>query len=331
MTQRVLPIIDIAPFFAGDAQGRDAVAVEVDCACREIGFFLICGHGVPSAMIERTMALATAFFELPLAEKLKIKLPAPDISRGYTPLGEESLSYGLGEAAPGDLKEMVDIGPVDVPDDDYYRRPEAGNHFHPNLWPKQPPELRQHFSDYYRRMNRLADDIMGIFAHALALPADFFTDKLDKNLSALRIIRYPEQPQRPQPNQLRCGAHSDYGTLTILYSSPGVSGLQVMHRDGRWLDVVPVDGCFIVNIGDAMQVWTNDRWVSTLHRVVNPPPEQASSHRRQSAVFFHQPNYDAVIETLASCVDDQHPGHYAPLTFGEHWMRKWMATKVADE
>jgi hypothetical protein len=94
-------------------------------------------------------------------------------------------------------------------------------------------------------------------------------------------------------------------------------------------DVVPEPGTFVINIADAMQVWTNDRWVSTLHRVVNPPRELADTSRRHSMPFFHQPNYDAIIDTLPSCYGPDRPRRYQPVTFGEHWMSKWMATKAA--
>jgi isopenicillin N synthase-like dioxygenase len=180
---------------------------------------------------------------------------------------------------------------------------------------------------YYRRANRLANDLMGLFALALDLPEDFFLDKLDKNMSALRIIRYPEQHEAPLPGQLRSGAHTDYGTLTILMSDRAAGGLQAQHRDGYWVDIVPEPDSYVVNIGDVMQIWTNDRWVSTLHRVVNPPAEVATRARRHSVPFFHQPNYDALIETLPSCHGPGNPARYQPFTYGEHWMRKWMATK----
>jgi isopenicillin N synthase-like dioxygenase len=328
MTMTNIPIIDIAPFLDGSPAGKREVAAALNRACEDIGFFMIKGHGVSPEMIDRTYATAEAFFHLPVGEKLKIRQPAPEISRGYTPLAGEALSAGLGEAAPGDLKEMIDMGPVEVPGGEYYTRPQAGNHFHPNLWPAAPDGFRPVMETYYRRMNRLANDLMAIFAHALDLPEDFFFDKLDKNLSALRIICYPEQKEPPKPGQLRSGAHTDYGTLTILMSNKAAGGLQAQHRDGYWVDVMPEPGCYVVNIGDAMQVWTNDRWVSTLHRVVNPAAELADTARRHSIVFFHQPNYDAIIDTLPSCYGPEKPKHYAPVTFGEHWTRKWMATKT---
>jgi isopenicillin N synthase-like dioxygenase len=327
MAMTAIPVIDLAPYFEGTKAERHAVAEQIDRACREIGFFLITGHGVAPDTIAQTYAMASGFFDLPLEEKLQIRQPAPNISRGYTPFKGETLAASLGAAAPADLKEMIDMGPVDVPGGEYYERPEAGHHFHPNPWPANPPGFRAAMEAYYRRANRLANDLMGLFALALDLPEDFFLDKLDKNMSALRIIRYPEQHEAPLPGQLRSGAHTDYGTLTILMSDRAAGGLQAQHRDGYWVDIVPDPGSYVVNIGDVMQIWTNDRWVSTLHRVVNPPAEVATRARRHSVPFFHQPNYDALIETLPSCHGPGNPTRYQPFTYGDHWMRKWMATK----
>lgn len=319
-----IPEIDISAYLNGDPEGTRRVSEEINRACVEIGFFTVVGHGVDQAQIDKTYEMASAFFRLPVEEKLKIKQPAPSISRGYTPMRGESLG-GMGSAA--DLKEMIDMGPVDVPGGDYYERPEAGDHFHPNLWPALPEEFEETMKAYYRRMNRLANDLMGLFALALDLPESFFYDKLDKNMSALRIICYPEQTEPPEPGQLRGGAHTDYGTLTVLMSDQASGGLQARHRDGYWVDVVPKPGSYVINIGDIMQNWTNDRWVSTVHRVVNPPAELANTSRRHSVVFFHQPNYDAVIETLETCVTPDNPTKYPPVTYGDHWTSKWMATK----
>jgi isopenicillin N synthase-like dioxygenase len=322
-----IPVIDLAPYLEGTREGRKKVAAEVNKACEEIGFFLIKGHGVARDIVDRTYSTAEAFFRLPTDDKLPIKIPCVDIARGYTPFKGETLSAGLGKAAPADLKEIIDMGPVDVPGGEYYERPDAKNFFHPNLWPAKPENFKPVMETYYRRMNRLANDLMGIFALALDLPDDFFFDKLDKNMSALRIICYPEQKETPEPGQLRGGAHTDYGTLTILMSDKAAGGLQAQHRDGYWVDVVTEPGTYVINIGDIMQIWTNDRWVSTLHRVVNPPAELADKSRRHSIVFFHQPNYDALIDTLPSCFGAQRPKKYEPLTYKDHWLGKWNATR----
>lgn len=327
MKMASIPVIDLAPYLEGTVEGRKQVAAAVNKACEEIGFFLIKGHGVAQESIDSTYNTATVFFGLPVEDKLAIRTPSPDIARGYTPFKGETLSAGLGNAAPADLKEIIDMGPVDVPGGEYYERSDARNFFHPNLWPARPKGFQPVMETYYRRMNRLANDLMGVFALALDLPDDFFFDKLDKNMSALRIICYPEQKQAPEPGQLRGGAHTDYGTLTILMSDKSAGGLQAQHRDGYWVDVVIEPGTYVINIGDIMQIWTNDRWVSTMHRVVNPPAELADKSRRHSVVFFHQPNYDALVDTLPSCFDAKHPKRYEPLTYKDHWLGKWNATR----
>lgn len=330
MKMTSIPIIDLTGVRdSGEAMRR--VASEVDQACREIGFFLVKGHGVDSRLIEDTFAASDLFFQQPEAEKRKIIQPAKHIGRGYTPIAGETLALTLpGEKTAGDLKEMVDMGPVDVGDTAYYKNAESGSFFADNLWPSYPPGFRPTMELYYRQLNSLADDLMALFATALDLPRDHFAGHLDKSISALRVICYPEQHEAPVPGQLRSGAHTDYGTLTILTSSNAVGGLQAKHRDGYWVDVTPEPGSFVINIGDAMEIWTNDRWVSTLHRVVNPPVDlagDATRARRHSVVFFHQPNYDAVIDTLPTCIDAEHPKKYEPITYGEHWERKWLSSR----
>ena len=123
------------------------------------------------------------------------------------------------------------------------------------------------------------------------------------------------------PGQLRCGAHADYGSLTIVSSDTDVGGLQVLGKDGTWSDVPCIPGTFVINLGDLMAEWTNDRWRSTLHRVVNPPRVEAESSRL-SLLFFQQPNYDAVIECLPSCTDEANPPRYGTITSGAHVARK---------
>ncbi|MEM6565683.1 MAG: 2-oxoglutarate and iron-dependent oxygenase domain-containing protein [Pseudomonadota bacterium] len=322
--------IDLEPYRLGGEEERAGIAEEIDATCRDIGFFIVRGHGLPKAMIRETMALADAFFRLPLEEKLKIKQPATDISRGYTALAVEQLSAGIGEVAPPDLKELIDIGPVDVKGGAYYTCAAAGNHFHPNLWPESPEGFREHMEAYYRAMNGLADLLMDIFALALNLPQGFFADKLDKNMSALRLICYPEQIKPPEQHQLRSGAHTDYGTLTILAADDAPGGLQARHRNGEWIDILPEPGEFVINIGDAMEIWTNQKWVSTLHRVSNPDRKTAPTARRLSMPFFHQPNYDALISPLSSCIADGEPTKFEETTFGEHWMQKWIGSRTSD-
>jgi isopenicillin N synthase-like dioxygenase len=329
MTLMQVPVIDIAPFRDGDAAGKAAVARQVGQACRDIGFLIISGHGIDPALIERTDAVSRKFFDLPLEDKMAVVRPAMDVTRGYIPIETEAVAASRGEKTAGDLNESFMIGPVDVdPSDPYYTRPEAGKHFHPNLWPAAPDGLRETYTAYYRAMGDLAARFMRIFALALELPEAFFDDKIDRHISRLRIRNYPEQATPPKPGQLRAGAHSDYGSLTILKAEANPGGLQVFNKEGEWVDVPIMEGTYIVNLGELMARWTNDAWVSTLHRVVNPPAEHALGSRRQSIIFFHNPNYDADITCIPSCAGADNPPKYPPTTSGDHLRNQFVRTQA---
>ncbi len=319
-----VPIIDIAPFLAGDPQGKADVAAAMKDACENIGFLQIVGHGVDPKLIDRVYELSQAFFDRPLKEKVTVTAPSPDQVRGYSAVGAEGLSYSLDEVAPGDLKESFSIGPQAVGDDAYFTAPEAGPHFAPNLWPEGMDEFRQAYEEYFAVMATLSEDLMRIFAVALELDEEFFTPLLDRHISMFRTLNYPDQADEPAEGQLRAGAHSDYGSLTILRQDSAPGGLQVRDLTGQWRDIPATEGALVVNIGDLMMQWTNDRWTSTMHRVVNPPRDRASGSRRISLVFFHQPNYDALVECLDSCRDPQHPPKYEPVTSGDHLYSKFV-------
>jgi len=318
-----VPVIDLQPWFAGTPQGKAAVARAVDEACRGIGFLVITHHQIDPGLIERVSEASRRFFDLPLAEKRRVDRPRDDAVRGYSAVGEEGLSYSLEEAAPGDLKESFSIGPSNVPDDDYHRGPAAGAHFEPNLWPAGMPEFREAYEAYFTAMSDLARSLMCMFAVGLGLPETFFDDKIDKHISMFRVLSYPAQTEAPLPGQMRAGAHSDYGSLTIVL--PDGPGLQVFNKAGQWVDVPHLPGAFAVNIGDLMMQWTNDQWVSTLHRVANPPLDNgALNRRRQSLVFFHQPNYDATIECLPVCLAPGEAPKYEPISSGDHLTAKFV-------
>ncbi len=316
-----VPVIDIAPFLAGGAGDKARVAARVDEACREIGFLLVSGHGVADERIAEMRAVTQAFFHLPQWEKLRVKMP-PDRYRGLMTVGSEDVAYSMeaNEGAP-DWRESFVIGPWEHAYDEYHYGPEGWRFFAANLWPDRPAEMRPLWEAYYKEMERLAGDLMRLFACALALPEDYFADKIDKHITNFIASWYPPQPTPPADGQLRCGPHADYGSLTIVSSDSAVGGLQVLGRDGAWSDVPCIPGTFVINLGDLMAEWTNDRWRSTLHRVVNPPRERADESRL-SLLFFHQPNYDAVIACLPSCTGPDDPPRYAPITSGAHVARK---------
>lgn len=319
-----VPTIDLAPYFDGTEAGKQQVAQAVDQACKDIGFLVIVNHGIDEKLVDRVYQLSREFFNQPMVEKRKVDRPRADMVRGYSAVAEESLSYSLEEAAPGDLKESFSIGPVDVPDDDYHSLEVAGPHFAPNVWPQNIPGFEQAYAEYFAAMSDLARSLMRIFALSLKLDEFFFDDKIDKEISMLRTLSYPNVGDKIEPGQMRAGAHSDYGSLTIVRPDDSPGGLQACNHNGDWVDVPYVEGGFAVNIGDLMMRWTNDQWISTLHRVVNPPLDATAEHPRQSIVFFHQPNYDAVIECLPSCLDANGQAKYPPVTSGDHLKSKFV-------
>jgi isopenicillin N synthase-like dioxygenase len=325
---RDLPVVDISSFTHGTLRDKLALARKVDEVCRDTGFLAVVGHDIPSEIIAAAWNTAKGFFDLPLDQKLEVEMPYANYPYGYAPLQSEILARSLGNETPPDLKESFSIGPLDRPSDlaaDPWDDSEAAFRFAPNLWPKQPLQLKSAWSAYYRAMSTLAADIMRVFALALALPEGYFDKQIDQHTSAMRALNYPEISRPPSPGQLRAGAHSDYGSLTILLTEQAPGGLEIYTRDGEWQEVPVSDNTFIVNIGDLMARWTNDRWVSTLHRVVFPPLNTSRSVRRQSIAFFHQPNWDAEISCLPTCVVGEKP-KYAPVRSGTYLMEKFRRT-----
>ena len=321
MSEGAVPIVDIAPFQSGDEARKAAVAQAVDDACRRIGFLIVAGHGVPRPVIDDALASTWAFFDLGDDEKSRWISVKGDFRRGYMPVGGNALAYTLGGESPPDLIEAFTFGRFDLPQTPYYTA-HRETWFEPNIWPTRPPGFQNRLCAYYRAMESLAETLMRIFALALGMPEDFFADKIDRHITAMRLNHYAEATRPPLPGQLRAGAHTDYGSLTILLATAGAGGLQVQAGDGKWCDVEPVPDTFIVNLGDLMAQWTNDRWVSTLHRVVNPPPDRRAGSRRASIAFFHQPNHDAVVECLPTCLRPGERARYTPTTSGAHLLAK---------
>jgi isopenicillin N synthase-like dioxygenase len=323
-----VPVIDIEPMRSGDRIRKERLAEEIDRACREIGFLVIAGHGVDASSIDDINDVTRRFFDLPLDRKLAVERPNPDVSRGYVGLEGESVGRARDKSVKlGDLNESFIVGPIRVPEPEYAFAPEAGQHFAPNLWPEDLPEMEGIYRRYYEEIDQVAVELMRLFALALGLDEHYFDGLVDRTISRIRARNYPPPERTPAPGQLRAGAHSDYGTLTILLAEDRPGGLQVWADEAEWVDVPIIPGTFIVNIGDLMARWTNDRWVSTLHRVVNPPTDAYSRSRRQSIVYFHNPNYDAVISAIETCVAPGEEPKYEPVTSGEYLHRLFSASQ----
>ncbi|ALJ12327.1 isopenicillin N synthase family dioxygenase [Sphingopyxis macrogoltabida] len=316
----VVPVIDLTKARTGSEAEKQQVADEVGAAARSIGFLVVSGHGVPQPVIDAATEASRSLFDLPAADKAKYRSPDPAIYRGYFGIETGNLASTIGEdGAKPDHREYYNVGRFDLdPADPYFTTPTARRIFQENIWPDaHVPAFKPAIIDYYREMAGLAELLMELCARALHLPADWFADKIDKHITNLVVSNYPDQPEELEVGQLRAGAHTDYGGLTILKTEDKPGGLEVLTADGRWEPVPIVPGAFIINLGDLMAQWTNDEWVSTMHRVVNPPRAQGVGSRRQSLVFFHQPNYDAVIECIPTCAVGQ-AAKYAPTTSIEH-------------
>jgi isopenicillin N synthase-like dioxygenase len=324
-----VPVIDIAPYLGGTPDGKRRVAAELDRACREVGFYIIVGHGVDPGLIAQVEAVSREFFDLPLDEKMKMHIGDTPGGVGYAAMGDVALAYTRGQVAPPDLNESFQIAKVDVTDDRYFHSDAARGLIPRNRWPERPAALKTAYTAYYLRMGALAADLMRLSALALDLPEAYFDDKIDRHISRLNIRLYPEQKTAPLPGQLRAAAHTDYGTVTILKPGDTVGGLQVADRDGHWHDVPMIPGSFVINQGDLMARWTNDRWLSTLHRVANPPEEAKGGSRRLSIVFFHHPNYDAVVSCLPTCVAPGAAPAYGPITVSDYYSMKKSQQRMA--
>ncbi len=329
---RPVPTIDISRSGTGaggvEPSRTDETARALDNACTTSGFFVITGHGVPADLVTEVMAVARRFFLLPNEIKQKVAPPGPEHYRGYLGLDTTSLAATLGdEQAPPDLCESFNVNRFDDPEiraRAFVEGAEAT--FLPNLWPEEPARLRPVFERYYQVMERLCLDMLPLFARALDLPSGWFGDKVTDHTALLLVNWYPPAGA-VRPGQLRRGAHTDYGAFTIV-AAEQIPGLQIF-VDDQWTDVPIVPGGFVVNLGDLMARWTNDRWVSTLHRVVIPDGDD--QHRdRVSVPFFFQPSYRARIETIPTTITPARPGHYEPVLSGE-WIKAKSMSMLEDQ
>lgn len=326
---QVVPV-DLTDWFSGDEAAKDAVAARVDEACRTSGFLAITGHGIDPSIIDNMLSTMSAFFDLDVETKVRYIPDDLQGNRGYAPLGAEALSYSLGVESLPDLFEAFNIGrevPPPGMTDEQCRR-----YFSPNVWPVEVATMRDAWLAYWDACEELGNELLDVFARALGLPDGWFRPFADRSISVMRANNYQRRSDTPPAadGQLRMGAHSDYGTLTILLADR-VHGLQIRDTAGEFHDVQPPEGGFLVNLGDLLAEWTNDRWRATIHRVVPPPADIPGEFRRRSVAWFQQPNHDAVIEVLPMCISHDNPAKYPPTTSGEHLIAKLMGPRALQD
>ena len=298
-----IPVIEIAGLASTRASERRRVATAIGNACREVGFFAITGHGIAPTQIAQAFALAHALFALPLAAKQALALATHGHNRGYVGLGTESLD----ERAMPDLKEAFNLIWTDEMS------------CVPNVWPPLP-QWREAAQAYFDAVLAVGQRLHGAFALDLGMPEDHFAPLIDRPMATLRFLHYPLAPAGGALDAVPgAGVHTDYGNVTLL-ATDDVPGLQVRQRDGRWLDVPALPGAFVCNVGDCLMRWSNDVYLSTPHRVLPPARE------RYSIAFFLDPNPDALVSALPSCVPNGEAPRHPPITAEQHLRERFAAT-----
>jgi len=296
LSEERLPILDLA----GDPA---EVARRLNHACENVGFFYVANHSVPEDLVRLVFAQSARFHAQPL--EAKEKLAINEFHRGYIGLS----SYRLNESLKPNLSEsfvMMHELPPDHPDR-VAGKPLQG----PNQWPELP-EFREIMLAYVSAMEELGRTLLGAFARALELPGDDFQRAFESPTTFLRLLHYPPQPETTPDNQYGSAPHTDYGAITVL-AQDDAGGLHVRHRSGEWIAAKPIPGTFVVNIGDVMARWTNDRYVSTEHRVIN-----TGGGHRYSVPFFFDPNLEVTIECLETCRSADRPPKYPPIRYGDY-------------
>lgn len=298
-----IPLIDVSALVAGDDPAETArVADELTRAAEGIGFFYVINHGVPQDLIDRVFATGRAFFAAPADQKRGVAVNG--WHHGFIRTGEATMYEG----ARPDLKESFVWGlDVEAGDPDC----QAGVRLiGPNRWPDFMPEMRAVMMDYWHACNRLGARLLEAFAVAMGAPPDRFVERFDRPVSRGSLVWYPPQDATLGEEQFGVAPHTDYGTLTFVCQDD-VGGLQVQGREGEWLTAHPIPGSFVVNVGDLLARWTNARFASTPHRVVN-----SSGRERLSVAMFVDPNHDTVVHPVTTA-----PGEkplYPPATVGDY-------------
>ncbi|GJE84568.1 clavaminate synthase-like protein [Phanerochaete sordida] len=313
-----IPLIDFSRFLeARSAQEKRETAQEIVSGFKDVGFIYLDKHGIPDATVKNAFAKSAEFFSLPAETKDKLRWADPRSNRGYVAIGRERVTQSadpaeiaaLRAAAP-DCKETMEIG----------REGDAWA----NQWPDEAdaPRFRATMLDFAATCHALHVHVMRAVALGLGLEERFFDGRVDQRCHNLRLLSYP--PIRTdllrKEGQARAGAHSDYGTLTLLFQD-SVGGLEVQNPHTKeYQPAPPIPGSIVINAGDLLARWSNDVLRSTLHRVVAPPAKKVSetegiTPHRQSIAFFCNPNFDAVIECLPNCGSQP---KYEPVTTEEY-------------
>ena len=295
-----IPVVDVASLF-GDTPAYCRVGNALRIAAEETGFFYIKNHCIDKALIESVFEVSRVFFGCPEAQKSTVLVK--DTHRGLLTFGASKMEH---QKQP-DLKESFIWG-ADLPPDN----PEfvAGNKFFaPNQWPDFVPEMPERLNRYMRLANHCGKQLLKAFAAGLGVDHHYFVRQFNQPISRGTLIHYPTQQSAFCEDQFGVSPHTDFGTLTLLVQDQ-TGGLRIQGRRGEWLTAHPIEDTIVVNVGDLLACWTNDRFRSTVHAVVNQ-----SGKERYSIVVAVDPDWDAQIRPVVSEGDR---AHYGPAVCGEY-------------
>jgi isopenicillin N synthase-like dioxygenase len=300
------PVVSLAGMRSAHPEDRAAVAQALRAACADKGFLYIVDHGIPQHLTDAVFAATKQFFALPLERKLQVDMALSPCHRGYEPLRGQALETGT----PPDVKEGFYLG-NELAEQDPRVLAHLFDHG-PNQWPGDLPGFRETLDDYFSKLENLCRLTMRALALALYLPEEHFEHFCDDAVSNLKLLHYPPQPANAHPDEKGCGAHTDWGAITYLLQDD-VGGLQVWDQMHGWIDAPPVEGAYVLNLGDLIARWTNDRFRSTLHRVINQ-----SGKERYSVPFFFTGRPDHHVACLPTCLADGEAPKYPPTTTLDH-------------
>jgi isopenicillin N synthase-like dioxygenase len=317
-----VPTVDISPYVEGGSpQTRARVARAIDEANCTVGFVQILGHGIADDVLGKLRSAMDEFFDLPTEVKTAYRSP-PAINRGYSPPKSESLSLSLGVEPSDQQYDFFEAFNIGAAASSFAGLALPAVHYPENLWPAEVATFARDVDVYFREAGRVARVLTTIFADALGVESGFFDTFTDHSVDVLRLNNYALASGEHAVGEMikGMGEHTDYGIVTVLWAEQ-VPGLQVLGSDGIWHDVLPDDGALLVNLGDLTARWTNERWLSTLHRVT-PPVVDGVIRRRRSAAFFHDGNAEAEIATISTCIGEGDISLYDPITVEAHLAAK---------
>ena len=308
-----IPLLDVSALFSDDSAAAEKVCETLRGYLEQIGFLYVAGHNVPQESVENVRAMAKRFFDLPEEQKLALKIDKN--FRGYLPMGGSTIvtSSVAKVSKPNQSKSMMLMHEVAADDPDAVAgKPLQG----PNQWPPQDilPGFRPTVEAYVDQMTTLARKLVRAISVALGMKADALDSYFEKPTTFLRLLHYPTQ--REEDGLFGSAPHTDYGFITLL-AQDDVGGLEVKNRAGEWVAAPPIAGTFVMNVGDILARWSNDRFVSTPHRVIN-----RSGRERYSQPFFFDPSMDHLISAFESCVPAGSTPKYEPVVYRDYLMER---------